>query len=75
LVCLQGLDDVTGEPLIQRDDDTPETVTRRLKAYENQTRPVLEYYRCVENLSHINSAKKRNVLSLSTAFIFSKLNV
>uniref|UniRef100_A0A8C7JSX5 GTP:AMP phosphotransferase AK3, mitochondrial n=1 Tax=Oncorhynchus kisutch TaxID=8019 RepID=A0A8C7JSX5_ONCKI len=42
---IAGLDDVTGEPLIQRDDDTPETVTRRLKAYENQTRPVLEYYR------------------------------
>ncbi|KAM9455314.1 GTP:AMP phosphotransferase AK3, mitochondrial [Clarias gariepinus] len=40
-----GFDDVTGEPLTQRDDDKPETVTRRLKAYENQTQPVLEYYR------------------------------
>ncbi|KAM8828068.1 GTP:AMP phosphotransferase AK3, mitochondrial [Spinachia spinachia] len=40
-----GLDDVTGEPLVQREDDTPETVTRRLKAYQNQTEPVLEYYR------------------------------
>lgn len=40
-----GLDDVTGEPLAQRDDDTPETVSRRLKAYETQTQPVLEYYR------------------------------
>nr|XP_029133915.1 GTP:AMP phosphotransferase AK3, mitochondrial isoform X2 [Labrus bergylta] len=39
-----GLDDVTGEPLVQRDDDTPETVTHRLKAYETQTEPVLEYY-------------------------------
>ena len=36
---------MTGEPLVQRDDDTPETVTRRLKAYETQTEPVLEYYR------------------------------
>lgn len=42
---LQGFDDVTGEPLVQRDDDTPETVMRRLKAYETQTEPVLEYYR------------------------------
>lgn len=42
---IAGLDDVTGEPLVQRDDDTPETVTRRLKAYEKQTQPVLEYYR------------------------------
>lgn len=42
---LQGFDDVTGEPLAQRDDDSPETVTRRLKSYETQTEPVLEYYR------------------------------
>ncbi|XP_062870221.1 GTP:AMP phosphotransferase AK3, mitochondrial [Trichomycterus rosablanca] len=42
---IPGLDDITGEPLTQRDDDMPETVTRRLKAYENQTEPVLEYYR------------------------------
>ncbi|KAJ8260558.1 hypothetical protein COCON_G00162810 [Conger conger] len=42
---IPGLDDVTGEPLAQRDDDTPETVTKRLHAYETQTEPVLEYYR------------------------------
>ena len=42
---LQGLDDVTGERLVQRDDDTPETVTRRLRAYQTQTEPVLEYFR------------------------------
>ncbi|MGH0135173.1 UNVERIFIED_CONTAM: hypothetical protein FKN15_001113 [Acipenser sinensis] len=42
---IPGLDDVTGEPLIQRNDDKPETVTKRLKSYETQTRPVLEYYR------------------------------
>ncbi|XP_002924391.2 GTP:AMP phosphotransferase AK3, mitochondrial isoform X2 [Ailuropoda melanoleuca] len=39
-----GIDDLTGEPLIQRDDDKPETVVKRLKAYEVQTQPVLEYY-------------------------------
>lgn len=42
---LQGLDDVTGDPLVQRDDDTPETVSLRLSAYRTQTEPVLEYYR------------------------------
>lgn len=42
---VQGIDDVTGEPLIQREDDKPETVIKRLKAYEAQTEPVLEYYR------------------------------
>ncbi|XP_008576410.1 PREDICTED: GTP:AMP phosphotransferase AK3, mitochondrial isoform X2 [Galeopterus variegatus] len=39
-----GIDDLTGEPLIQREDDRPETVIKRLQAYEAQTKPVLEYY-------------------------------
>ncbi|XP_036186927.1 GTP:AMP phosphotransferase AK3, mitochondrial isoform X1 [Myotis myotis] len=39
-----GIDDLTGEPLVQREDDKPETVAKRLKAYEAQTEPVLEYY-------------------------------
>ncbi|XP_077105267.1 GTP:AMP phosphotransferase AK3, mitochondrial isoform X2 [Ranitomeya variabilis] len=42
---VSGIDDVTGEPLIQREDDKPETVTKRLTAYEELTRPVLEYYK------------------------------
>ncbi|XP_054842392.1 GTP:AMP phosphotransferase AK3, mitochondrial [Eublepharis macularius] len=40
-----GTDDITGEPLVQRDDDKPETVMKRLKSYAAETRPVLEYYR------------------------------
>lgn len=40
-----GKDDVTGEPLIQRDDDKPETVRARLETYQKQTTPVLDYYR------------------------------
>ncbi|CAE1153722.1 AK3 [Acanthosepion pharaonis] len=40
-----GIDDVTGEPLIQRDDDKPETVRQRLETYKRQTEPVLEYYK------------------------------
>ena len=39
-----GKDDVTGEPLIQRADDHPDTVSKRLRQYEEQTRPVLEFY-------------------------------
>ncbi|XP_037757812.1 GTP:AMP phosphotransferase AK3, mitochondrial isoform X2 [Chelonia mydas] len=46
-----GLDDITREPLVQRDDDKPETVTKRLKAYEAQTKPVLDYYRSVVTTS------------------------
>jgi adenylate kinase len=40
----QGQDDVTGEPLIQRDDDKEETVKKRLEVYEAQTRPLVQYY-------------------------------
>jgi adenylate kinase len=39
-----GKDDVTGEPLIQRDDDREETVRKRLEVYRQQTRPLVEYY-------------------------------
>ena len=37
-------DDVTGEPLIQRDDDKEATVRKRLQVYQSQTRPLVEYY-------------------------------
>ena len=40
----QGLDDQTGEPLVQREDDREETVRRRLEVYRAQTRPLVEYY-------------------------------
>jgi adenylate kinase len=40
-----GLDDVTGEPLVQRDDDKEETVKKRLGVYSAQTRPLVDYYR------------------------------
>jgi adenylate kinase len=39
-----GKDDVTGEDLIQRDDDKEETVRKRLQVYDDQTRPLVEYY-------------------------------
>jgi len=40
----EGRDDVTGEELVQRDDDTEETVRERLAVYHQQTRPLVEYY-------------------------------
>jgi adenylate kinase len=40
----EGKDDVTGEPLVQRDDDRAETVKKRLDVYHNQTEVLLGYY-------------------------------
>jgi adenylate kinase len=40
----EGKDDVTGEPLVQRDDDREETVRKRLDVYHEQTEPLVAYY-------------------------------
>jgi adenylate kinase len=44
-----GLDDVTGEPLIQRDDDSEETIWNRLKIYHDQTKPLIEFYQAMSS--------------------------
>lgn len=42
---VEGKDDVTGEPLVQRDDDKEETVKKRLEVYHAQTEPLVDYYK------------------------------
>ncbi|RTZ71748.1 MAG: adenylate kinase [Gammaproteobacteria bacterium] len=42
---VEGKDDVTGEDLIQRDDDKEETVKERLRVYHEQTEPLIDFYR------------------------------
>lgn len=44
---VEGLDDETGEPLIQRDDDKEETIKDRLKVYHNQTAALVAHYQAV----------------------------
>lgn len=41
---VSGVDDLTGEPLVQRSDDTPEVIRHRLRVYHAQTEPVIAYY-------------------------------
>ena len=41
---VEGIDDVSGEPLIQREDDKEATVCKRLEVYQAQTRPLVDYY-------------------------------
>tara|TARA_B100000674_G_scaffold482540_1_gene485127 strand:+ start:605 stop:1249 length:645 start_codon:yes stop_codon:yes gene_type:complete len=40
----EGYDDISGEPLVQREDDKPETVLKRLGVYHDQTRPLTNFY-------------------------------
>jgi adenylate kinase len=42
---VEGKDDVTGEELVQREDDQEDTVRQRLKVYHDQTEPLISYYR------------------------------
>lgn len=52
-----GVDDDDGGPLVQREDDKPETVTKRLDVYERQTAPLIAYYRATGKLVEIDALK------------------
>lgn len=52
---VEGIDDVTGDVLIQRDDDKEETVRKRLSVYHEQTKPLVGYYSEPSQLVKFNS--------------------
>jgi adenylate kinase len=52
---VEGKDDVTGEDLVQRKDDTEETVRHRLSVYHSQTKPLVDFY---QKLSAANGKPK-----------------
>jgi len=65
-------DDVTGEPLVQRDDDKEETVRHRLEVYRKQTRPLIEHYqkepvkyRRISGRGSVDEVKQRALAALS----------
>ena len=49
-----GLDDISGEELIQREDDKPETVLKRLSVYHEQTKPLTNFYSDIANKTALN---------------------
>ena len=53
---VEGLDDITGEPLVQRDDDEEVTIRARLEIYRKQTAPLVEFY---ENISNQDGSQLR----------------
>ena len=61
-----GKDDLTGEPLIQRDDDKEETVKKRLEVYEAQTRPLVDYYSAWATKDPANAPKYRRIDGIGT---------
>ena len=58
---VEGKDDVTGEDLIQRDDDQEDTVKNRLKIYHSQTQPLIEYYEAWSATGDARAPKCRKI--------------
>ena len=56
----EGFDDITGEALIQREDDNPEVIKKRLSVYYNETEPLLEFYKN-KNLKFIEIDASKSV--------------
>ena len=54
---VEGKDDITGEDLILREDDKPETVMDRLKVYANQTSPLIKFYSNLSSDDELNYIK------------------
>jgi adenylate kinase len=59
-------DDVTGEPLIQRDDDKEETVRKRIEVYHAQTKPLINFYQHFPNNSRVAAPQFCRVSGLGT---------
>jgi len=63
---VEGLDDITGEALIQRDDDKEETVKKRLEVYAAQTRPLVDYYASWAKADSVNAPKYRAISGMGS---------
>jgi adenylate kinase len=70
---VEGVDDLTGETLIQRDDDKEETVRKRLAVYHEQTKPLVDYYAAPEQNVKFSSIKGIGSVEEISAKIFAIL--
>ena len=59
--AVEGKDNATGEDLIQRDDDQPETVKKRLDVYHDQTEPLIGYYTTWANSGETGAPKYHKI--------------
>ena len=61
---VEGRDDATGEPLVQREDDREETVKKRLEVYQAQTRPLIDFYGRWAAAASASAPKMRTISGL-----------
>jgi adenylate kinase len=71
---VEGIDDVTGEALILRDDDKEETVRKRLEVYHEQTKPLVGYYSAVGQTVKFDSIAGVGSVAEITAKVFAILD-
>jgi adenylate kinase len=78
---VEGMDDITGEPLVQREDDREQTVRNRLAVYHSQTEPLVQFYRrwqasgapgapvyrCISGLGGVEQIRDRALAALAPA--------
>lgn len=62
----EDVDDVTGEPLVQRDDDREGTVRKRLAVYHEQTEPLVDFYRELEASGYPGAPKYTRISGVGT---------
>ncbi len=60
-----NIDDITGDKLIQRDDDKEETIWHRLKVYKEQTAPLIDYYSKEKNIDYFKVDGNQDVLEVT----------
>lgn len=67
-------DDVTGEPLSKRPDDDPETLLKRLNVYDNETKPVLGFYKSKGILTEFKGNTSNEIWEKLKVFLAEKIN-
>ncbi len=70
----EGLCDNDGAELIQREDDKPETVKRRLAVYHQQTAPLIDFYRHADRVQDVNARQPIEVVQAQIGLILKELN-
>ena len=71
----EGIDDLTGEDLVQREDDKPETVSKRLAVYHEETKPLSEFYAQKSNSNELIYFKVDGAGSVESVFESIKANL
>lgn len=70
----EGVCDICGSKLVQRKDDTKETVLERLEVYSNQTQPLIEYYKNKDVLFSLDGTKEKNEVFENISNVLGAIN-